>query len=150
MKYFYGVLAIIVLFFILSLFPEQKLPEIYKTRNVTIGNSTIMVEIADTNSLRMTGLSGREYLDEGTGMLFVFDKPDKYGFWMKDMKFPIDIVWINGGKIIHIEKSISPTTYPRVYFPVSPAQYVLELPAGFCDAQGLQVGDFFSTSPQNL
>jgi uncharacterized membrane protein (UPF0127 family) len=115
-----------------------------QTKTVLLKNISISVSIAQTNAERTQGLGGRDGLKENEGMLFVFDKPDTYGFWMKDMKFSIDIVWILGGKIIFIEKSLSPTTYPKVFSPTSPAQFVLELPAGFCDTHEVRVGDSFS------
>ena len=72
----------------------------------------------------------------------MFEKPEKEGFWMKDMKFSIDIIWIDENmSVIHIEKSLSPDTYPKVYYPESPAKYVLEVSAGQADSLGLKIGD---------
>lgn len=89
------------------------------------------VEIADTDFLRAKGLSGHKPLSDYEGMLFMFDRPDTYGFWMKDMTFPIDIIWIDENwKIVHIENSVSPNTYPQSFYPDFPAKYVLEVKAG--------------------
>ncbi len=143
-KYLIAVLIIIVLFFILGLLPGKKDLNNYKTTAVSIGNTTINAEIADTNTTRTLGLSGRDSLEEGNGMLFVFPTADKHGFWMKNMKFSIDIVWADENKIIFIEKSVSPTTFPKIFSPLQPSRFTLELPAGFCDTHNIQVGDFFS------
>lgn len=144
-KYLVAVGILVLLFFILGLFPASKKQNIYKTTTVTLGDTTINVEIADTDALRALGLSGRTSLEDGKGMLFVFDTPGTYGFWMKDMNFSIDMLWASGGKIIYTKESVSPTTFPRIFEPTSPAEYVVELPAGFLTSHELKVGDSFST-----
>ncbi len=148
-KYLIALLVASVLFLILGFFPEpkekisQNISRTAESSVVLIKDIKIPVEIADTEALRTLGLSGRESLDYNSGLLFVFDRPDRYGFWMKDMKFSIDIVWAESGRIIYIEKSVSPTTFPKVFYPTTPASLVLELPAGFCDTYDLKVGDSF-------
>lgn len=65
------------------------------------------------------------------GMLFVFNAPDTVCFWMKDMRFSLDIIWLDAQKeVVHIEKNVSPETFPKTYCPDKPAQYVIELNAG--------------------
>ena len=89
------------------------------------------VEIADTPVAQRQGLSGRSHLPVGHGLLFIFDKEGRHGIWMKDMLFPIDIVWLDGnGREVHQEKEVRPDTYPEVFTPPVPARYVLELNAG--------------------
>lgn len=89
------------------------------------------IEIADTPELRALGLSGRDALPGGEGVLFVFDHPDLWGFWMKDMKFSIDIVWMDENfSIVHVERAVSPLTYPKIFYPTAKARYVLEVNAG--------------------
>ena len=117
-----------------------------KTGTVKIGDKEIKVEIADTEALRERGLSGRRSLKEGTGMLFVFDTPEKYGFWMKDMKFSIDMLWFDEKSLIWMERAVSPETYPQVLYPHSPAKYVLEVPAGFSAKENINMSDSFSVS----
>lgn len=113
---------------------------------ITLPQGKLSVEIADTPSARMQGLSGRTGLDEGEGMLFVFDQPGRYGFWMKDMTFPIDIVWISqDGYVVHMEKNVSPDTYfkqdpPQTFVNTPNALYVLELGAGEAEKHGLYLG----------
>ena len=109
---------------------------------VSVGSTTISVEVADTPGKRTQGLSGRSALAEGTGMLFVFPEEGDWGFWMKDMHFPIDIIWADsGGDIITIVHDVSPTTYPNAFHPEEPrAKYVLEVPAGFAKKYGIVEG----------
>jgi uncharacterized membrane protein (UPF0127 family) len=102
-----------------------------------IGNQTIRVEIADTDMERIRGLSGRESLSSGTGLLFIFDRADYHGIWMKDMNFPIDIVWLEvprqageSYRVVDIEKNVSPSTFPHVFYPPRPVKYILETNPG--------------------
>ena len=107
-----------------------------------MGSTTYTMDIADTPAEQEQGLSGRPPLAPDTGMIFIFDKPDNYGFWMKDMNFPLDIIWISSDlHIIHIEKNLTPQTYPTVYYPNVPTQYVLEISAGQTDQNNIKIGD---------
>ena len=114
---------------------------------VTIDNKVYTVDTANTPAEQEQGLSGRSPLQNGTGMLFIFDTPDNYGFWMKEMNFPLDIIWISADyHIVHIEKDLTPQTYPTVYYPNSPSQYVLEISAGQTDQNNIKVGDLVTFS----
>lgn len=117
--------------------------EFYKSQtSVFIGGMTIKIEIADTEALREKGLSGHRPLKENEGMLFVFEKPDIYSFWMKDMLFPIDILWLDSEKeIVYIKKDAQPLSYPEAFSSNLPAFYVLELSSGFSDRYNLKIGD---------
>ena len=113
----------------------------YKSE-VILNGKMFVVQVADTDYLLEKGLSGHEPLASNQGMFFIFEKPDKYGFWMKEMKFPIDIIWINSNfEIIHIEKSVRPDTYPKIFYPSSKALYVLEIPAGQSLKVNLKIGN---------
>ena len=82
-----------------------------------------------------------EGLTEGEGMLFVFETDDLHSFWMRDMLFSIDILWIAmDGTVVHIEPSVSPDSFPQTFTPPTPARYVLEVPAGFATEHGIEVG----------
>ncbi|MDB5254499.1 MAG: hypothetical protein JWL80_565 [Parcubacteria group bacterium] len=137
-------LALIFLVLIHKKDVPADVPLLYKQTTVNIGGNSVLAEIADTESLRQQGLGGRSSLDSGTGMLFVFSTPGKQGFWMKDMLFPIDIIWANNGEVVSIENSLSPDTYPKVFYPKSDAQYVLEIPAGYALKNGINIGSKFS------
>ena len=112
--------------------------------SVRIGDTDIAVELATTSIAIERGLSGRNALHPERGMLFVFPEPDRYRFWMPDMHFPIDIIWIEGGKVIAIDADVSPDFDPadtRFYLPPRPVRYVLEVNAGFVKRKRVAVGD---------
>lgn len=108
---------------------------------LVINNNEFSVEIADTAVEQKQGLSGRDFLEPDNGMLFIFSQPGNYGFWMKDMRFPIDIIWIRGDKIIGFEKNAVPESYPAVFYPPAPADRVLEVVAGTAEKFNFKVGD---------
>lgn len=113
---------------------------------IKIGDNFFIAEIADTPAKQSQGLSGRESLEINKGMLFVFEKPGSYGFWMNGMKFPIDIIWISGDKIIGFEKnaSLAPSInsgQAKIYYPNESVDKVLEIKAGGADNFGIKIGD---------
>ena len=112
------------------------------------GDVAYAVDMAVTPEERQQGLSGRETMAQDTGMLFVFEEEQPLTFWMKDMRFPLDIIWIDGQcRLIDVAADV-PTPppgadtadIPRVQSP-SPARYVLELNAGEWARAGLSPGD---------
>jgi len=108
---------------------------------VQFGTRKLHIERAETSRDREKGLSGRDFLDEEEGLLFVFDTADRYGFWMKDMNFAIDIIWLDeDGTVVHIEDRVVPETFPTVFWPVEPAKYVLEVSAGLRESSGVSAG----------
>ncbi len=122
--------------------PKPIAQQTYATSTIEISGTKIIVELADTPALRTLGLSGHKNLENGQGMLFLFDESGNYGFWMKDMKFSIDVIWIDAAKnIVHIEKNITPESYPTVFESNAPAKYALEVPAGFSDTHSFTQGD---------
>lgn len=107
-----------------------------------LGGEAFVLEVADTEGLRTKGLSGHAALREGEGMLFVFSKDDRYGFWMKDMGYPIDIVWLDSDyHIVDVKKNATPASYPEIFTPTSPTRYAIEIPAGFFEEHHLKAGD---------
>lgn len=111
-------------------------------RIVAVGGQALTVDLATTPAEREQGLSGRKSLAENEGMLFVFPQDGAYKFWMKEMNFPLDIIWLSvDGTVVYIEPGLAPSTYPNSYGPTGPARYVLEVNAGFAAAHGLKVGD---------
>ena len=115
---------------------------------VQIDDLEFLVELAVEPDERIRGLSGRASLEAGTGMLFVFENAERLRFWMREMEFSLDIVWISEGcKVVDISVNVpapEPGTplndLPR-YSPESPAKYVLEINGGEAEALGLGVGD---------
>jgi uncharacterized membrane protein (UPF0127 family) len=136
-RYFYiGLLAVIVIG-LATLF-------IYKTPTSVIaefGGVSLRIDYATTPVEREKGLGGRTSVPADYGMLFVFLKDDKYGFWMKDMLVPIDIFWLNAqGQVVSIAEDVTISTYPSVFYPNMPARYVLETAAGFAQAHSVATG----------
>lgn len=100
-------------------------------RTLTLQNTVFQVEEVKSEGDRRTGLSGLERLPKDGAMLFVFDAPGRHCIWMKDMRFALDIVWLDSDKrVIHIKENAAPASYPERFCPDRPAQYVLELNAG--------------------
>ena len=115
---------------------------------VTIANIPVYVTVADDAEEKTQGLGGRASLGESEGMLFLFKSDGRPGIWMKAMLIPIDIIWADkDGRVVHIEHSISPTTYPKTFSPDTDARYVLEVNAGFSEAHGLRLGDLLNIEP---
>lgn len=111
--------------------------------SVIIGDTKVKVEVARETAELAKGLGGREKLDENRGMLFVFETPGQPAFWMKDMKFPIDIIWIMGDEVVDIAPNLPVVAaeFLSTYEPKEPANYVLEVNAGFAKDHGIKVGD---------
>ncbi len=119
----------------------------YVIKYITIAERKVKVDLATTPEAHAQGLSGRKELKENEGMLFVFDKPGKYSFWMKDMNFPIDIIWVSEDfKVVYIKKDARPELYPETYAPKDNAKYVLEVVSGFSDKNNLKEGGMVSLS----
>lgn len=106
---------------------------------VTIGGERFEVEMAQTDEERSRGLGGRDFLCSHCGMLFVFDMPGRYGFWMKDMRFPVDILWIRDGRVVFVAYAVAPER-EDVLQPWMEADQVLEIPAGTAKELGVEEG----------
>lgn len=117
-----------------------------KYKKLLIGDKPLIVEVADNDEIRAKGLSGRDKLADDAGMLFIFEKPAFYSFWMKDMKIPLDFIWIKGDKIVDIGENIPvPNTLKLeelvTYTPKSAVDKVLEVNAGKAGRIGAKTGD---------
>jgi uncharacterized membrane protein (UPF0127 family) len=115
-------------------------------RQLTIGTSTFTVEVADTVTTRMKGLSNREILPEGRGMLFIFPSKAKYGFWMKDTYMDLDFIWIADGKVVDITRNVPAQPHMsaaslKTYYPSTTVDQVLEVGAGDAVTRATKVGD---------
>lgn len=107
-------------------------------RAISWSGKEYAVEVADTPALRERGLGGRDNLCTACAMLFVFSAPGNYGFWMKDMRFPLDIVWLLQGQVVHIERHIDPHS-TKIFLPETVADTVVEVNA--FEAESLKEGD---------
>ena len=111
----------------------------------------LAVSVADNSLEYQQGLSGVKDLGDFEGKLFVFPKEGYYSMWMKDMLFPIDIIWINDGlKVVHTEENVTPDTFPDSFTSDEPARFVLEVNAFFVESEKIQEGDDVIVPPSAL
>ena len=122
--------------------------EIGSEPKVLIGEASFLVELADTQDKRARGLSRRESLDQGTGMIFLYEEVGRLTFWMKDMYFPLDMLWIGGDcTVADISVQVQPPEPDQSnrelhrISPNQPALHVLEINGGEAANAGISIGD---------
>lgn len=114
---------------------------------VVVRGEVFRVDVADNLATQTLGLGGRKTLGPHQGMLFVYTEKGNHGFWMRGMFIPIDIIWLDNRRVVHIESRVPPPAPGTpdfrlpTYAPNIPANFVLEIAAGRARALGLQVGD---------
>ncbi len=114
------------------------------TQTITVGTTSVIVEVADTPPKQTKGLSRRDMLAQGHGMLFVYSEKAERYFWMKDMRFPLDVLWIADDVVIGMQQNIlyEPVQGQIVRFQsLKPADRVLEVNAGWIAENGVKIGD---------
>ena len=120
----------------------------YVKTTVTAKNTTLVVDLALTPDQQSRGLSGREKMSENQGMLFVMHSPGRYGFWMKEMKFPLDILWLDTkGVAVYLKQNLQPCLTILncpTYTPDTDSLYVLETVAGFSQRHAITKGTQFN------
>ncbi len=135
--------------------PPSSAPQYNYTHQLQVGDKILMVEISTTQAQMQQGLSDRDSLEQGQGMLFDFSAGGGSAsgggnaaipnFWMKDMKFDLDFIWIAGGEIIGITPNVSHPNTPNdplpTYRPPAPVNQVLEVSAGWADRNKIKTGD---------
>ncbi len=106
-------------------------------------NGIITIETVETPEARQKGLSGRTAISDKEGMMFVFDEPSESNcFWMKDMNFSIDMIWLDENKeVINLSREVSPDTYPESFCPTGPAKYGLEIGSGRAGVLEIEPGE---------
>ena len=138
-RFFIATTIVLLVIFVLAV---QNMPTSVNTTSLTIGKTEVNAEILNTHTERVRGLSGREKLESDNVLLFVFEEEDFHSIWMKDMNFPIDIIWLDTNlEIIHIEERVSPDTYPKVFYPSTKSLYVIETVSNFVLEHGIKIGD---------
>ena len=126
--------------------PQVNLPRV----KLSAGMHLIDAQVAQSPEQRQIGLMLRKDMPQGEGMFFIFDRAEILGFWMPDMNFAIDIVWIGEDwKIVDISHDVTLQSYPKVFSPTVPALYVLEVPAGFARKNRWNAGDAVVLSDAN-
>lgn len=129
---------VILVWSIAALYRQPSAPRLDSAVFSTLEIAETKLEITsvfDTPQERTQGLSDRTELQAGEAVLFVLDEPAKDCFWMKDMRFSIDIIWLNHNKeVIYLKQNVSLETYPETFCPNEPASYVIETNAFALDA----------------
>ncbi|MDQ4101780.1 MAG: DUF192 domain-containing protein [Thermoproteota archaeon] len=127
----------------------------YPKVNITINDQTLVADVSATTEQRTLGLTVKNALAENEAMLFVFENEAKHKFWMKDMKFPIDIIWISDDKrVVDIENNLQPCNsgpFCSTYEPEGNSLYVLETASGLAQKFGIAKGSLvkFELNSQN-
>lgn len=114
------------------------------TPKLQIRNQTFTLEYAVTDREKQQGLSGRDPLPDNHGMIFVYRDKQQYPFWMIDMKFALDFIWIDDTKIVDITENVPaplPGQQPETVSPKQPVNRILEVNAGTVERLGIQIGD---------
>jgi len=113
------------------------------TTEVRIASGVFQVKLANTEPARLQGLSGVDKMSANDGLLMVYDTDAQHGIWMKDMKIPIDIIWLDKDKkVIFIVTDAAPELgETKTYKPRSAARFVLEIPAGMVKKSAIKIGD---------
>lgn len=136
---------ILLVFFAVGFLLLKQAPQavrVIDADHMKIGGVVLNIERAVTPQAHAQGLSGRKEMKDNEGMLFIFDKVGKYGFWMKDMNFPIDMIWIGDDfRVVSIQKNAQPASYPQIFGDSVDSRYVLEVISGFSEKNNLQIGD---------
>ena len=130
----------------------NRLSTVQRKSEIKIGDQIIVAEVVKSKTDKEKGLSGRGTIGVNEGMLFLFDKEGSYGFWMKGMKFPIDIIWIWDDEIVGFEENIDPQIGAieadlKFYYPPEPVDKVLELKAGRVGSLRAGIGDAVKIRP---
>lgn len=106
-----------------------------------LGNGTFKARVADREPDLTKGLSNTKHLPRDEAMLFVFDKEGRWGMWMQDMNYPIDIVWLdNSKKVVSFAQNVSPNTFPKIFMPGKEARYVVEFASGVVKSREIKLG----------
>lgn len=118
-----------------------------RVETISVGGIPLEVELAERLPSQQRGLGYRDGLAPGTGMLFVYDQPAEHSFWMKGMRFCLDIIWLSHDQIIGGTEDICPapagtpdSDIPRTVAP-EPVPFVLEVPSGWMRANNVTAGD---------
>ena len=144
-RYFYIWLFLVVVAGIVAMFFYRTLPRIHSDvpmqEIAEFGGVSLRIEYATTEEERERGLSGRENVPNDYAMLFVFQKDDYYGFWMKDTLVALDMFWLDRkGYVVSFAPDVATSTYQNVFYPSAPARYVLETAAGFARSHSIATG----------
>lgn len=126
-------------------FSKNSQPQIKTNGKVTINTQKFDVEVVKDSKAQQIGLTKYNSIKDNQGMFFLFDEPGRYGFWMKNMKFPIDIIFIRNDTVVSISQEAQPVdkdaSNPTIYTPPVPADKVLEIQSGLSKKYNIKTGD---------
>lgn len=109
---------------------------------IFLKTETLTAAILDTPTAKQKGLSGQDKLAPHQAVLMIFPEPGEYGIWMPNMKFPIDVIWLDQNQqIVHLEPNVTPDSYPQTFYPNKPAQLIIEANIKTIENNHLQLGD---------
>lgn len=132
---------------IVSFIVRKDVSSVKLTGKVKINQTIVDIEVADTPAKRQQGLGGRESLEQSRGMLFVFEKEDKYKFWMKGLSFPLDFIWIRDQIVVDLSENVASPNQGQsdetleIITPKEKVDMALEVNAGFTRANNIKIGD---------
>lgn len=141
-----GIIVFIGLFFVIGIIKLKEKFDIGRAtlnrdKIIFIGDCKFDIEIVKTPDARRKGLSNRNNLCVDCGMFFKFFQEGAYGFWMKDMRFPIDLIWLKNGRVVGFVKNFSEIS-KKTITPPELINQVLELNAGKIDRCNIKIGDY--------
>ena len=136
MKFLFVIGIVVLLIFMIDISSKQDFSK------MIVNGKEINLEVVKTLEDKRKGLSGRDSLDIDVGMLFLFEDSAIRSFWMKEMNFPIDILWIDENReIVGIEESVSPNSFPQKFLSPKPVPFVVEVNGGWSREHKIKVGD---------
>ncbi len=133
---------LIVLVFFILLFSFLYINQ--NNKKIILNEKEFIVSVADTQAKQTKGLSFKKRMKESRGMLFVFDEMKQNNFWMKDMYFPLDIIFFDENKkVVYVVSNVTPESYPETFGGEVLSKYVLEINASLAEKYNIKIGDEF-------
>ena len=134
-------IIVLILAFVIAAAIYILWPQLQPHATVRIGDTVFAAKVAKTQAEREKGLSDTKGLRENQALLFVYERDGMWPIWMKDMKYPIDIVWLDKDKkVVYIVKNAPPESYPETFTPKQEARYILEMSAGTVEKKSIVIG----------
>lgn len=123
---------------------QTQMPKDPSLKKLQVGEAFVWVKIAQSDEEKRQGLSGVKFMGKDEGMLFIFDRPKAHMFWMKDMNFPLDFIWIRGGKVVDISENVPVLDENGQITRISPNQpvdQILEVNSDFVEKNKIKIND---------
>ncbi len=143
--------AFLILFLSLNIIIYSAVAQAHYPAFFVVKNKIVNLFVAESARERQIGLMFVDKLSQNTGMIFKFEKPQQVAFWMKNVKFPLDMLFIRDGKVLKIQKNapVCSTVECPLYYSDFIVDSVIELNAGFCEKNGIKKGDYIKISYRN-